>query len=70
MAKMNDRSSTLQELKVQLKNQNLGRLYVFHGEEVFHLMYYLTQIQKKLLDPLTESFNYHHFNQETFQTQS
>ena len=70
MAKMNDRSSTLQELKAQLKNQNLGRLYVFHGEEVFLLKYYLTQIQKKLLDPLTESFNYHHFNQETFQTQS
>lgn len=70
MAKTNDRSSAVQTLKSQLKSNTLGRLYVFHGEEVFLLKYYLSQIQKKLLDPLTESFNYHHFNQETFQLQA
>lgn len=70
MAKMNDRASALQELKTQLKSNALGRLYVFHGEEVFLLKHYLEQIKKKLLDPLTESFNYHHFNQETFQVQA
>ena len=56
----------LQELKQQLKNKNLGRLYVFHGEEVFLLNHYLGQIRKQLLDPLTESFNYHRFTNETF----
>ena len=70
MAKINDRSSALQELKTQIKEKKLGRLYVFHGEEVFLLKHYLSQIQKKLLDPLTESFNYHPFNQETFQVQA
>ena len=58
--------NTLPELKQQLKNKNLGRLYVFHGEEVFLLNHYLGQIRKQLLDPLTESFNYHRFNHETF----
>ena len=58
--------NTLPELKQQLKIKNLGRLYVFHGEEVFLLNHYLGQIRKQLLDPLTESFNYHRFNHETF----
>ena len=56
----------LPELKQHLKNKDLGRLYVFHGEEVFLLNHYLNQIRKQLLDPLTESFNYHRFTNETF----
>ncbi len=58
--------NTLQTLKMQLKNKDLGRLYIFHGEEIFLLNHYLTQIKKQLLDPLTESFNFNRLNNETF----
>lgn len=60
----------LQLLKTALKNKAPGRLYVFHGEETFLLRHYLTQLRKILLDPLTESFNYHRLNSETFELQS
>lgn len=56
----------LQTLKQQLKSKELGQLYFFHGEEVFLLNHYLSQMRKLLLDPLTESFNYHRFTSETF----
>ena len=60
----------LQQLKQQLKNKCMDRLYIFHGEEVFLLKHYLGQMRKVLLDELTESFNYHRFNNETFDLQS
>ena len=66
MAKKPAPGGNLQELKTQLKNKDLGRLYIFHGEEVFLLHHYLEQMKKQLLDALTESFNYHRFNTETF----
>ena len=66
MAKKQEKSSSLQELKAQLKNKEIGRLYFFHGEESFLLNHYLTQLKKQLLDPLTESFNFHRFTSETF----
>ena len=70
MAKKQPSGSALQLLKTQLKNKDLGRLYVFHGEETFLLHHYLGQMKKQLLDPLTESFNYHRLNSETFQIRS
>ena len=66
MAKKEVPQNTLQELKMQLKNKDIGRLYFFHGEETFLLNHYLTQMKKQLLDPLTESFNFHRLNSETF----
>lgn len=70
MAKKEDKNSSLQELKQALKNKNLGNLYFFHGEETFLLHHYLGQIRKQLLDPLTESFNHHRLNNETFDMQA
>ena len=66
MAKKTAASDGLQDLKRELKSKELGRLYFFHGEEVFLLHHYLGQMKKQLLDPLTESFNYHRLNNETF----
>ena len=40
MAKKTAPGGNLQELKTQLKNKDLGRLYIFHGEEVFLLHHY------------------------------
>ena len=70
MAKKQPAGNNLQELKLHLKNKALGRLYIFHGEETFLLNHYLTQIRKQLLDPLTESFNFHRLNNETFDLRS
>jgi len=66
MAKRGEKNTALQELKVSLKNKDFQRLYFFHGEETFLLNHYLTQMKKQLLDPLTESFNFHRFTTETF----
>ena len=70
MAKKEEKSIAFQELKKQLKNKNLDRLYFFHGEEVFLLNHYLNQMRRQLLDPLTESFNSHRFTNETFDIRS
>jgi len=67
MAKKPAQPNNLQRLKAELKAKELGRLYIFHGEEIFLLNHYLNQIKKQLLDPLTESFNFHKMNQETFE---
>ena len=66
MAKKPAAGNALQELKSALKAKDLGRLYFFHGEETFLLHHYLEQMKKQLLDPLTESFNFHRLNNETF----
>ena len=70
MAKKQPIGNSLQLLKQALKNKELGRLYFFHGEETFLLHHYLEQMKKQLLDPLTESFNYHRLNSETFDLRS
>ena len=49
MAKKTDTGTALQELKQALKSKQVGRLYVFHGEETFLLYHYLGQIKKLLL---------------------
>ena len=66
MAKKEPARDNLSQLKQELKAKNLGRLYVFHGEEVFLLHHYLEEMKKQLLDELTESFNYHRLTSETF----
>lgn len=66
MAKKPLAEGTFQELKSSLRNNTIDRLYFFFGEETFLMSYYLDAIKKKLLDPLTESFNYHRFTNENF----
>ncbi len=56
----------LGELKQALKNKSLGGFYIFYGEEVFLLHHYLEQMKRQLLEPVTESFNFHRLNRETF----
>jgi len=68
--KYDDKPNGFQQLKGQIKNKDIGRLYFFHGEEVFLLNHYLGQMRKQLLDELTESFNFHRFTSETFDLRS
>ncbi len=69
MAKKQENLS-FQALKNSIREKNINSLYVFYGEEVFLLGYYLEQIKKLLIEELTESFNFHRFNGETFDVQT
>ena len=70
MAKKTEQPNMLQLLKEQLRQEMPTRLYFFYGEEVFLLQHYLKQLQKLLVDPLTESFNFHKMTPETFDMQA
>ena len=70
MAKKPEQAESLQNLKRELREKQVGRLYFFHGEETFLLSHYLEQLKKQLLDELTESFNFHKLNNETFDLQT
>ena len=69
MAKKQASNDSLQILKQSIKAKSLDRLYIFHGEEVFLLNHYFEQMKKLLLYELTESFNFHRLNNETFTIQ-
>lgn len=66
MAKKPVAPSGLDALKQDLKSGGIRRGYLLWGEETYLLSYYLEQLRKKLIDPLTEEFNYHRFSSETF----
>ena len=56
MAKKEQTPNGVQELKNAIKNNQLQRLYFFHGEETFLLHHYLEQIKKLLLDENPSTF--------------
>lgn len=70
MAKQAEKTNNLQQLKLDIRSKQCQRLYFFYGEETFLLHHYLEQLKKLLLDELTESFNFHKLNNETFDIQS
>lgn len=67
MAKKQEENNNLPLLKTAIRDKNIGSLYVFYGEETFLLHHYFEQLRKLLIDPLTESFNFHKLNSETFE---
>lgn len=66
MAKKTEQPNLLQQLKEDIRQGEPRRLYFFYGEEMFLLHHYLKQLQKVIIDPLTESFNFHKLTTETF----
>lgn len=66
MARKEEKPNNLQVLKQHLREKNPHRLYFFFGEEMFLLRYYLNKLQSMIVDPLTESFNFHKLTGETF----
>lgn len=66
MAKKQEQPDNVQSLKQAIRAKDPGRLYFFYGEEIFLLHHYLEQLRKVIIDELTESFNYHKLNTETF----
>lgn len=59
-------NAAYQQLKKDLSEGNIGRLYVFHGEEAYLRDFYLGEIKKKLLPPGMEDFNLHTMNGKEF----
>jgi len=70
MAKNTEQPNMLQRLKEDIKQNSPARLYFFYGEETFLLHHYLKQLQKTIIDPVTESFNFHKMTEENFDLQS
>ena len=70
MAKKTEERNMLQTLKEEIRQGEPARLYFFYGEETFLLHHYLKQLQKVIIDPLTESFNFHKLTTETFDMHS
>ena len=66
MAKKVEQPEGLQQLKQAIRQKTPDRLYFFYGEEVFLLHHYLAQLKKVIVEELTESFNFHRLNNETF----
>lgn len=66
---MAENLDNLKRLKAAISSGSPEKLYVFYGEEVFLVRHYLQRLQKVVLDELTQSFNYHRFNNETFNLQ-
>lgn len=48
---------SFEQLKADLKNKALRRLYVFHGEEVYLRQNYLGRLREQLIPPGMEAFN-------------
>ncbi len=55
-----------QRFKAALKTGEFSRMYVLYGEESYLVDSCRKSLKKKLIDPLTEDFNYHRFTQENF----
>ncbi len=65
-----DAPNGLSILKQDMKTEQFGRLYLFHGEEHYLRGHYLQQLKKKLLDGPAEDFNFHRFTQENMDFQA
>lgn len=70
MAKKKDTLDGYQLFKNDLKTGDFSPMYVFYGEESYLIESCRKTLKKKLIDPLTEDFNYHRFTQENFSIES
>ncbi len=64
MAKKKASEGAFQKLQAALKSGDLGRCYVFYGEESYIRAQYLGRLKDVLLDGPAESFNYHRFSKD------
>ena len=70
VVKRTDNMNAIQELKTAIRERKTARFYIFYGEETFLLSHYTQQLKKLLIDPITESFNFHKLTKENFDMQS
>lgn len=49
-------------LKAQIKNADYSNAYLIYGEESYLKEFYISQLKKKIVDPVFESFNLHQYD--------
>lgn len=54
-------AAAYKKLRQDIQSGNLGRLYLFHGEEAYLRNHYLGQMKQKLIPAGLEAFNLHSF---------
>ena len=59
MAEKKRPDSGYQKLKTDLKEETVGQIYIFYGEESYLREYYLGELKKKLVPEGFEEFNLH-----------
>ena len=59
MAEKKTPNKGYQQLKAELAEENIGQIYIFHGEESYLREYYLGELKKKLVPAGFEEFNFH-----------
>ena len=59
MAEKKTPNKGYQQLKSELTEENIGQVYIFHGEESYLREYYLGELKKKLVPAGFEEFNFH-----------
>jgi len=64
MAKKQEKTNGLTQLKADIKAGQPAGLYLFHGEEHFLRDHYLNMLKKKVLLGPAEEFNFHRFTPE------
>ena len=55
-----------EQMKADIKNDQLRNLYVFFGEERYLLQHYRSELRRKTVAGPAEDFNYHCFTDETW----
>ena len=68
--KGNTSNAAYQKLKKDIREDRIGRLYVFHGEEAYLRDFYLGEMKKKLLPAGMEAFNLHTLSGREFDAKS
>ena len=58
------------QLKKDLSEENIGKGYIFYGEETYLREYYLNDLRKKLVPAGFEEFNYHRLEGKGLSVQS
>ena len=58
------------QLKKELSEENIGKGYIFYGEETYLREYYLNDLRKKLVPAGFEEFNYHRLEGKGLSVQS
>ncbi|MBP5222719.1 MAG: DNA polymerase III subunit delta [Lachnospiraceae bacterium] len=70
MAKKGSVSDGASIIRADLKSGKPASAYVFYGEEGYLKDYYYNQLRSSLIDPLSEFFNFHRFDEKSFTTEA
>ncbi|MBR2782008.1 MAG: DNA polymerase III subunit delta [Oscillospiraceae bacterium] len=70
MAKKESSSDSISVIREDLKSGKPANAYIFYGEEGYLKDYYYNQLRSSIIDPLSEFFNFHRFDEKSFTTEA